>query len=157
MCTSAMHCQRALKSLLEWMAQIWSSVLTNRADAHTFHAGAPAPPPWYQCPGLSGLAGCSGKGLWPALGGPVLLCIHDRIHAHGVLVCSTAVWSCHALASPGWGGQHQGVAVCTAVLSTWKGPRPRWQPPLNPDANVGRAGDRETALRESWIYTEFLP
>ena len=45
MCTSAMHCQRALKSLLEWMAQIWSSTLTDWADVHTFHANAPAPLP----------------------------------------------------------------------------------------------------------------
>lgn len=38
-----------------------------------------------------------------------------------------------------------------------RGHAPRWQPPLNPEATVGRAGDRETAPRQSWIYTECLP
>lgn len=111
--------------------------------------------PWHQCPGLSGLAGMQWKGPVASTGGPVLLCNAMTVFMPTVLgqVCSTAVWSCHFQAgavSTRWPCAHR----CAVHM---EGHRPRWQPPLNPDANVGRAGDRETALRESWIYTEFPP
>ena len=48
--------------------------------------------------------------------------------------------------------------LCAPLLCPHgRGHAPWWQPPLNPEANVGRAGDREIALRQSWIYTEYLP
>ena len=125
---------------------------------HTFHANTPAPLPLDDSPqDCQGSRNAVESACDPALGGPVLLCISDRIHAHDVPMCSTAVCSHHALASPVSGGQHQGVAVCAAALSSRKGPRSTVTATLESRSQCRKSrwqrNSSETELDLHWIFT----
>lgn len=147
-------CQRALKSLLEWMAQIWSSVLTNRADAHTFHAGAQHRP-LVPVPRTVRARRMQWKGPVASTGGPVLLCIHDRIHAHGVLSVLHSCLELPRLASPSWRlGRTRGWPCAPLCCPHGRGPVTSGNPY---ESRCQRREGRwqKTALR-GWIL-QFLP